>query len=238
MRKITLNIMVILLFSTLLIGCSKEISYYDNPNKIEYVDNDKVVEIEGYKLSIKDSVLTIDGENSFFEVELPYNERNIISFQLSHNKEYLAYDVKGEDGKDVFVVNLLTGDIINIADYVESYDKEYDKYEPGHGIAWSPNKNIIAFIEGSDNAVEVNLLHLEMDSNKQSHGGSFAFEEIYGVKWDEQGDYIYYVVPSKDEHSTYQLYRTKVHSENYLQGTSVEKIGQLTQKEYEEWFKE
>ncbi|GGA91389.1 hypothetical protein GCM10008025_37380 [Ornithinibacillus halotolerans] len=217
-------------------GCSEEINYYDNRYVIEYENNNETIEMDGYNFSVNDGVLHINSNNNIFEVELPDKESTIRGFQLSYNKQYLSYDVKAKDGSiKVYVISLETGDVINLSDNI-GYGSDYDGYKRPHGIAWSPTENLVAFISGSADNARVNIYHLEMDLNKQSHSASFAFEDIYGLKWDVDGSSLYYVTPSVNDGSKYQVYKTEILSDDYLGGSAVEIVEELTQKEFMKWF--
>jgi hypothetical protein len=60
--------------------------------------------------------LIIDFENNVFEVTFPDKYSSIHSFHLSYDKSFLAYDVVMEDGINIFVVNLETGEKVNLSE--------------------------------------------------------------------------------------------------------------------------
>ncbi|MFD2043645.1 hypothetical protein ACFSTA_04560 [Ornithinibacillus salinisoli] len=233
MKRLYLLILLVML-AILSVGCLKEVNYYNNPNIAQLIEDREIVQMEGYNFSIEDGVLTIDENDTHYEIKLPDKGR-ILSLHLSYDKQFLAYDVKGENGVKIYIVNLDTGSVTNLSDTI-GYNYDYDNYHTPYGIAWSPNQNIIAFIGGQDKAARIDLYHLEMDINKQLHAGSFIFDDIYGVKWNENGSSICYVEPPKDDGSMYHVYETEIEFESYLQSGTVTIIGELTHEDYIEWL--
>ena len=177
-------------FILLILGCSQsEIKYYSNPNVLTLKEINDIAEIGDYQLSIVDGKLIINAKNKEFEVSLPDNYSGIQSFHFSYDKRFLAYDVMVKKGVEIFVVNLETGEKINLSKTI-GYLYDYDGYQSPFGIAWAPNKNLIAIIGGYNDSARIDLYHLEMEKGKQAPGGSLIFKDVYGVKWDSTGESI------------------------------------------------
>jgi Tol biopolymer transport system component len=222
----------------LLIACSqKEIKYYSNPYVGTFQETNDSVVIGDYQLSKVDDKLIINTKNNKFEFALPEKHSNIKSFHFSYDKRFLAYDVKVERGIKIFVANLETGEMINLSETI-GYLYDYDGYQSPFGISWAPNKNLIAFIGGYNDSARINLYHFEMDKDKQVHGGSSIFKDVYGVKWDSTGESIYYLVDSFEDENMYQLYQTKVESKSYLMGGKVNVIEEINQEGFYNWLNE
>lgn len=220
-------------FVLLLLGCSQsEVSYYSNPNVFTLQEFNNNTEIGDYQLSIVNGALIISTKSKEYEVSLPDNYSSIQSFHFSYDNRFLAYDVMGENGVKFFVVNLETGERINLSDTVgHLYD--YDGYQSPFGIAWGPNKNVIAIIGGDNESARIDLYHLE---GKQSSGGSFIFEDVYGIKWDSIGESIYYIVDSFENENMYTLYQTEIESDNYLLGGTVNVITEVNEEGFDNWL--
>ena len=236
MRNILKIFILMTIFVLLLLGCSqKEINYYSNPYIVSFQETIDTIEIEDYQLTIVDGKLIIKDQNKKFEVSLPDNHKYIQSFHFSYDKRFLAYDVMGESGIKIFVVNLKTGEEINLSETI-GYQYDYDGYESPFGFAWAPKKNVIAFIGGYNDSARINLYHFEMEKGKQAPGGSFIFKDVYGVKWGSAGDSIYYLVDSFEDENMYQLYQTEVESNTHLMGGTVDVIAETNQEGYKNWF--
>lgn len=224
-------------FILLILGCSQsKIKYYSNPNVLTLQETSDSAEIGDYQLSIVDGKLILDAKNKEFEVSLPDNYSSIQSFHFSYDKRYLAYDVMVENGVKIFVVNLETGEKINLSETI-GYQYDYDGYQSPFGIAWAPNKNLIALIGGYNNSTRIDLYHLEMEIGKQAHAGSFIFlKDIYGVKWDSTGESIYYLVDSLEKENMYELYQTEIESNSYLLSGTVSVITELNEGGFNDWL--
>lgn len=220
-------------FVLLLLGCSQsEVSYYSNPNVFTLQEFNNNTEIGDYQLSIVNGALIISTKSKEYEVSLPDNYSSIQSFHFSYDNRFLAYDVMGENRVKFFVVNLETGERINLSDTVgHLYD--YDGYQSPFGIAWAPNKNVIAIIGGDNESARIDLYHLE---GKQSSGGSFIFKDVYGIKWDSIGESIYYIVDSFENENMYTLYQTEIESDNYLLGGTVNVITEVNEEGFDNWL--
>ncbi|MFE4243845.1 hypothetical protein [Peribacillus butanolivorans] len=203
--------------------------YYSNPNKVSV--NDLILhktKIGDYQVFESDSKLSIEGNGEPIEIDLPEHS-HLKSLHLSHDERYLAFDSQVQERVEIFVVNLQTGESSNISD---SYD--YAGYEQPYGIAWSPAKNIMALIGGYPDSARIVLF--DMDSGEEGHGGSEIFKDIYGVKWNRDGESIHYLVDSFDGDGDYTEYQTEIQSDHELLGGTINKIKALNQEEYEEWF--
>jgi len=224
------------IFMLIIIGCShSEIMYYSNPDILLVEQSKDIHEIGDNKLSIVDGELIIDAKNNVFEVTLPDNYSNIHSFHLSYDKLFLGYDVVMDDGVKIFAVNLETGEKVNLSEDI-GYQYDYDDYQSPFGMAWAPNKNLIAFIGGYNDSARINLYHFELDESKQAPGGSFIFKDIYGVKWDSKGESIYYLVDSLENENMYKLYQTEIESNSYLLGGTVNVIKEINEEFFENWL--
>ncbi|OHX42906.1 hypothetical protein [Cytobacillus oceanisediminis] len=220
----------------LILGCSQsEIKYYSNPNVLTLQEINDIAEIGDYQLSIVDGKLIINAKNKEFEVSLPDNYSGIQSFHFSYDKRFLAYDVMVKNGVKIFVVNLETGEKINLSETI-GYLYDYDGYQSPFGIAWAPNKNLIAIIGGYNDSARIDLYHLEMEKGKQAPGGSLIFKDVYGVKWDSTGESIYYLVDSLENENMYKLYQTEIESNSYLLGGTVSVITEINEEGFNNWF--
>jgi Tol biopolymer transport system component len=225
-------------FILLILVCSKkEIKYYSNPYVVTFQNINDSAEIGDYQLSKVDGKLIINAKNKKFELALPDKHSNIQSFHFSYDKRFLAYDVTVESGMKIFVVNLETGELINLSETI-GYLYDYDGYQSPFGIAWAPNKNLIAFIGGYNDSARIKLYHFEMEKDKQALGGSSIFKDVYGVKWDSTGDSIFYLVDSYEDENMYQIYQTKVESNSYLMGGKVNVISEINQEGFYNWLNE
>lgn len=236
MKKVMVLILLLIL---VVVGCSngKEINYDVNQNVFNISDDEDSILVNGYMILSKDGRVVIKRKDNEFEVEveLPDQTSVVQSIHFSHDSQFLAFDALGQEGMKMFVVNLTTGGAINLSDEI-GYEYTYQNYQEPFGLAWSPNQNIIAFIGGDEVSPRINMYHMEMDLGKQASGASFAFEDIYGVKWNEDGSSIYYVTNGAEGESLYRLYETEVESEDYVHGGAVEVITDLTEEEFNSWF--
>lgn len=223
-------------FILLILGCSQsEIKYYSNPNVLTLQEINDIAEIGDYQLSIVDGKLIINAKNKEFEVSLPDNYSGIQSFHFSYDKRFLAYDVMVKNRVEIFVVNLETGEKINLSETI-GYLYDYDGYQSPFGIAWAPNKNLIAIIGGYNDSARIDLYHLEMEKGKQAPGGSLIFKDVYGVKWDSTGESIYYLVDSLENENMYSLYQTEIESNSYLLGGTVSVITEINEEGFNDWL--
>jgi hypothetical protein len=223
------------MFVFIILGCSqREIKYYSNTHVLKVQETNDIAKIGDYHLSIVDGKLVIKAKNKEFEVSLPDNYSSIQSFHFSYDKRFLAYDVLSENGIKVFVVNLETGEKINLSETI-GYLYDYDDYQSPFGIAWAPNKNLIAFIGGYNDSARINLYHFDMEKGKQAPGGSLIFKDIYGVKWDSTGESIYYLVDSMEYEDMYKLYQTEIESNSYLLGGTVSVIAEIDKEGFNNW---
>ncbi|MCW3491655.1 TolB-like translocation protein [Dethiobacter alkaliphilus] len=244
-RNNTKIFFVIIVLILILAGCNqKEIMYYSNPHTVfgEAIIASGTT-IGDYKVVQSENILKIYNDTEILEISLP-NYKDVQSLQLSYDKQYLAFDIKSNDGIKMFVVNLETGEYENISDSI-GYLDYYDGYEIPFGISWSPTQNIIAFVGGYHGSPRVRLYHLEMDLGKQASGGSAAYpNNLYGVKWDVDGSSIYYVVDNQKHEYTgayvgeedYILYQTEISADDYLMGGEIIKVGDLTKEEFKQWL--
>ncbi|GAB0171768.1 hypothetical protein LSPCS325_52050 [Lysinibacillus sp. CTST325] len=223
---IKLYILMMTIFILLIKGNThSEIKYYSNPHVLKFQETNDNTEIGDYQLSIVDDKLIINAKNKEFEVSLPDNYSNIQSFHLSYDKRFLAYDVAVESGIKIFVVNLESGEMINLSDTI-GYQSDYDGYQSPFGIAWAPNKNLIAFICGNYGAARIDMYHFEMAESMQATHASEVFEneDVYGVKWDSTGGSIYYLIDYKII-NMYKLYQTEIRlPNNYLYAGTIRVI--------------
>nr|WP_304217141.1 hypothetical protein [Fredinandcohnia onubensis] len=236
MRNIIKLCILLTTFILLILGCSQsKIKYYSNPNVLTLQETNDIAEIEDYQLSIVDGKLIINAKNKEFEVSLPDNYSSIQSFHFSYDKRFLAYDVMVKNGVKIFVVNLETGEKINLSETI-GYLYDYDGYQSPFGIAWAPNKNLIAIIGGYNDSARIDLYHLEMEKGKQAPGGSLIFKDVYGVKWDSTGESIYYLVDSLENENMYKLYQTEIESNSYLLGGTVSVITEINEEGFNNWL--
>ncbi|MCA1033152.1 MULTISPECIES: hypothetical protein [Bacillus] len=227
--SILMAIMTILLY-----GCSqKEIQYYSNPDVALLQDNNRVQKGD-YQLSVADDQLIIDSKKKKFEVSLPEHHSSIQSFHFSYDNRYLAYDAVVGNAVKIFVVDLETGEKVNLSETI-GYKYDYNGYHSSCGIAWAPDQNIIAFIGGYNDSARINIYHFDMDEELQAPAGSLIFNDIYGVKWDVTGKSIYYTADSLENENMYGLYQTEIESKGRLIGGKVEKVSEIDKDEYKEW---
>lgn len=229
-------IISITLIIVLVSGCfRREIEYFSNPYVFTVQEINDIDQISDIKLTIVDDKLIINTKNDEIDVTLPDHYVDIQSFQFSYDKRFLAYDVLFDGGVKIFVIDLESGDKTNMSEF-SGYEFTYDGYQAPYGMAWAPNKNLIAIIGGYNNVVKIDLHHFEMDERKQAPLGSFAFEDIYGVKWDHKGDSIYYVVDSTENEKMYELYQTEIESDSYLLASTVNVITELSEEDLIHWL--
>ena len=229
-------------FMLVFAGCTNnQIAYYTNPYVLfGDILSEQEVEIGDYKILQYGSKLKIESSGVKLEVHLPYHGE-VQSFHLSNDQRYLAFDFSIDNGLKIFVVNLESGEYENISETI-GYQSDYDGYQVPHGLAWSPKENIIAFIVGYYDLVNVNLYHLDMDLNKQGRLGSEVYSsDVYGVKWAADGDSIYYVLDNyiSDtyiEDGDYLLYQTEITSNDHLLGGEIIKKDELTNEELKQWL--
>jgi Tol biopolymer transport system component len=231
-------IFLLFLCITVTVGCNeeKEISYYNNPNVVVVEDETNTeFEIGTLEIKINNNRLSIKGEEVKNDVGLPHNLLQIVSFHLSPDQYLLAFDAMTEDGMKVYMFNVHSGErLYNISD-----EFNYDGYVQGYGLAWSPTASILAITAGYEhdpNSVRIVLYDAAHDLSKNA---SFIYQNIHGVKWDKNGEFIYYVVDTyqheKYDKPPYKLYQTEVDSETFAT-TNIEEIEGLNEKLFHEWF--
>ncbi|UMZ74397.1 hypothetical protein [Natranaerofaba carboxydovora] len=229
-----------------------DVEYYTNPKVLYGRDFSDDIEIEGNRLIQENEKLKIKNQEIKTEIKLPAN-KDIQSIELSHDKQHLAFDVANKENVRMFVVNLETGNYEYLANVVERKDFNYKPYKKPHGLAWSPKENILVFVEGHqdtngdsdyESSSRINAYHPELDLQDVA-GGVFLEEEIYGVRWDTDGDAIYYVATRKDQ-DKYDLYQTSidlyqidtdlVNEKDFRIGEEYGIIEKLDYKEVESWL--
>jgi Tol biopolymer transport system component len=232
---IKLCVLMTIFIFLILESSQKEIKYYSSPYVVTFQETIDSVEIGDYQLSVVDGELIIEAKNKKFEISLPDKLGNIQSFHFSYDKRFLAYDVMVESGIKIFVVNLETGEKINLSETIgDLYD--YDGYQSPFGIVWAPDKNLIAFIGGYNDSARIGIYHFEMEKSKQASRGSSIFKDVYGVKWDSTGESIYYLVDSFEDENMYQLYQTEVETNSYLRAGTVNVIAEINKDGFNNWL--
>ena len=148
MRVVQQFIIIALIFS-MLSGCeTKKIEYARNANVITIKNQSKMAaETSTFLLKREESKLTLKSANNNVQIELPSKESEIKSVQLSYDQKHAAMDIWDKKGLSVYVVNLQSGETLNLIEKIGDEDN-YMGYEPPFGIAWSPNENIITMIGG------------------------------------------------------------------------------------------
>ncbi len=249
-----IGITVIAFIAILLISNDEEvdIEYFASPYVLYGDELSDEAEIEGNKLIQENEKLKIINQNIEIDVELPENS-DVQSIELSHDKQYLAFDVVNKESVKIFVVNLETGEYEDLFEVVEQEDFNYNRYKNPHGLAWSPEENIIVFVgghKGTDNDdftvyPRLKVYHPELKLRRQSHSVSAVYtdNDVYGVRWDTDGEAIYYVVTTEDldKYNLYRtsidLYQTDVNDEKGLKaGEKYGVIEELNYKEVESWL--
>ncbi|MGD6842513.1 hypothetical protein ACQCVH_08295 [Bacillus infantis] len=226
------------IMAILLNGCyQKEIQYYSNPDVGELQENKNRVQKGDYQLSVADDQLIIDSKKKKFEISLPEHHSGIQSFHFSYDTRYLAYDAVVGNGVKIFVVDLETGEKVNLSETI-GYKYDYNGYHSSCGIAWAPDQNIIAFIGGYNDSARINIYHFDMDEELQAPAGSLIFNDIYGVKWNITGESIYYTADSLENENMYGLYQTEIESDSRLLGGTVKLISEMSEKNLNQWLNE
>ncbi|ARK32647.1 hypothetical protein BkAM31D_23885 [Halalkalibacter krulwichiae] len=229
-----------------LAGCSttSEPSYYTNPHVIEVEGTFDRIELGEYELVKIDDQVTIKTSDQEFVIEFPFKESAIQSVALSHDEQFIAFDVISEAGVKIYVVDRHSGEVTNLSDDI-GYEYDYAGYEKPFGIAWAPNENMIAFVGGHhEGGAVVNMYHFDLEKAKQLKGVSQIHPDIYGVKWDRRAERVYYLVDSFEDRNMYEVFSTQLEYEDHpiyekiLYGGQIEVVAQLEKELYGTWFEE
>ena len=236
MRVIQQFIIITLIFS-MLIGCeTKKIEYARNTNVITIKNESKMaVETATYLLKREESKLTLKSANNNVQIELPSKESEIKSVQLSYDQKYAAMDIWDKKGLSVYVVNLQSGETLNLIEKIGDEDN-YMGYDPPLGLAWSPNENRITMIGGYPESARVFMYHLEMDEVKQYYTASLIYENIYGVKWGQDGQKLYYLVDSLENKSEKTVNSTEIEVDHTLIGGTIEEYELSNEEIMNDWL--
>ncbi|MBZ9535740.1 hypothetical protein KGR20_16175 [Cytobacillus oceanisediminis] len=236
MRVVRQFIIIALIFS-MLSGCeTKKIEYARNANVITIKNQSKMAaETSTFLLKREESKLTLKSANNNVQIELPSKESEIKSVQLSYDQKYAAMDIWDKKGLSVYVVNLQSGETLNLIEKIGDEDN-YMGYEPPFGIAWSPNENIITMIGGYPESARVYMYHLEMDEWKQYYTASLIYENIYGVKWGQDGQKLYYLVDSLENKSEKTVNSTEIEVNDTLIGRTIEEYELSNEEIMNDWL--
>jgi len=245
MTRLTIIFIAIILIT----GCTAkpqiEISYYVSPHQVnmenqELDDIKREVVVADWTLQIQGQTLVISNNNQSHTITMPSDTRRIRSAQLSFNQRYLAFDIERIQAFNVIVVDLLSGEYINISEDL-GYLYTYKPYLGGYVLAWAPDKNVLAFIgvRGGDlPAAAVRLYYPESQERPQLKTVSREHTNLYGVKWDESGEHVYFLVDTTEVgDDPYLILRTGVEERNgdYFPG-DISRIGSLQTNEFDLWF--
>ncbi|MDV2682765.1 hypothetical protein RYX56_00100 [Alkalihalophilus lindianensis] len=242
MSRFAARVTLFILVTFLVVGCTeKEVNYYSNPYVVDGEALSESVEIGDLIIIRNDNQINVDTNEKQVHIDLPDSESMIQSVHVSYDQRFLAVDTWKDEVAKIFVVNLETNDVIDVSDEI-GYRYDYDGYESPYGLAWAPNENILAFVGGHNEkpaSPRVNMYHPEMEIEQQFKGVSHIYKAIYGVKWDEDGRSIYYLVNSLEGEALYSLYQTEIEmksGEHLTSGTIFHVSEEQDRDDFNEWL--
>jgi len=243
------RLIIIFITIVLITGCTTkpqvEINYYVNSNQAN-MGNQRLDDIKrefaiaDWTLQVQGQTLVISNNSQSHTITMPSDAQHIHSAHLSFDQRYLAFDIERMHGINVIVVDLVSGEYINISEDL-GFLYNYWNYLGGYGLAWAPNKNVLVFIgvRGGDlPAAAVRMYYPGSQERPQLKTASREHTNLYGVKWDESGERIYFLVDTMEVgDDPYLLLRTEIEEIDgeYFPG-DISRIGSLQADEFDLWF--